>query len=45
MACVRPSGDVLRLFGIDHERLAGFKGRRFRLTDVPAMVVTPLLQA
>jgi hypothetical protein len=35
---------LLRLLGIDHERLTYFyQGRRFRLTDVHGTVVTPLL--
>ncbi len=35
---------MLRLLGVDHERLTYFyQGRRFRLTDVAGKVVTPLL--
>jgi hypothetical protein len=35
---------LLRLLGIDHERLTYFyQGRRFRLTDVAGQVVQPLL--
>jgi hypothetical protein len=35
---------MLRLLGVDHERLTYFyQGRRFRLTDVHGKVVTPLL--
>jgi len=35
---------MLRLLGVDHERLTYFyQGRRFRLTDVAGTVVTPLL--
>ena len=35
---------ILRLFGIDHERLTfKYQGRYFRLTDVHGHVVKPLL--
>ena len=35
---------MLRLFGIDHEKLTyRFQGRDFRLTDVHGQVVTPIL--